>query len=172
MLGIDEIGRPSTVPAGNPAMTRVIACLRSFCVDCAYILVPSMQSDTRKVSLLAIENILLTILLIPPVRARATTFVDVFVEFMNQFHCFQCSNLNWSPLSFDHADQRSALRWIKSSLCHRRRSLWLLVKPWYSFLSQSQVVVHGMSFSILDHSFSPIHEGLILYDSGTVSLLA
>ena len=97
MPGIDEGGRPSTVPTGNPAMTRVIACLRRICVDCADILVPDTQSDTRSVSLLALENIVLPILLIPPVRARATAFVDVFIEFMDQVHGFRTFGPDFEP---------------------------------------------------------------------------
>ena len=79
MTGIDEVGRPSTAPAGNPAMTRVVACLRRIGVDYADILIPDTRSDTLSVSLLALENIVLSILLISPGRARATAFVDVFV---------------------------------------------------------------------------------------------
>ena len=83
MPGTGEGGRPSTVPAVNPAMARVIACLRRIYVDCADILVPDIRSDTRSVSLLAIENIVLSILPISSGLARATAFVDVFVEFMD-----------------------------------------------------------------------------------------
>ena len=83
MPSIDEGGRPSTVLAGNPVMTRVIACLRRIGVECADILVPDTRPDTSSVSLLALENIVQSILLISPWRARATAFVDVFVEFMD-----------------------------------------------------------------------------------------
>ena len=89
MPGIDETGRPSTVRAGNSAMTLIIGCLRRLCVECADTLVPYMQSNTRSVSLIALESIALSILLIPPGRVRSTDFVDLFVEFMNQVHGFR-----------------------------------------------------------------------------------
>ena len=98
MPGVDEGGRPSTVPIRNPAMTRVIACLRRIGVDCADILVPDTRSDTRSVSLLALENVVLSILLISPRRARATAFVDVFVEFMDQVHGFRTFGPDFEPL--------------------------------------------------------------------------
>ena len=37
--------------------------------------------------------------------------------------------------------------------------------------SQSQIVIFGISSSILDCSFSPLHEGLTLYHSTSVRLL-
>ena len=89
MQGIDECGRPSTVPTENTAMTRVIACLRRICVDSTDTLVPDTQSDTHLVSLLALENIVLPIVFIPPVRARATAFVDLLIEFMDQVRGFR-----------------------------------------------------------------------------------
>ena len=89
MPGIDEGGRLSAVPSENTAMTRVIACLRRICVDCADILVPDSQLDTSPLSLLALEKILLSILLIATGRARATAFVDVFIQFMDQVHGFR-----------------------------------------------------------------------------------
>ena len=79
-------------------MTRVIACLRRIGVDCADILVPDTRSNTRSVSLLALENIVLSILLISPGRARATAFADVFVEFMDQVHGFRTFGHDFEPL--------------------------------------------------------------------------
>ena len=61
-----KCGRPSTVPGGNLAMNRVIACLLRICVDCADILIPDTQSGTCSVSLLALENTVLFIMLISP----------------------------------------------------------------------------------------------------------
>ena len=95
---IDEGGKPSAVPIVNPAMTRVIACLRRIGVDYADILVPDTRSDTRSVSLFALVNIVLSILLISPGRARATAFVDVFVEFMDQVHGFRTFIPDFEPL--------------------------------------------------------------------------
>ena len=66
-------------------------------MDCADILVLNMQSDTHSVSLLAIENILLFILLIPPERAHATAFVNIFIEFINRFHGFRTFGPNLEP---------------------------------------------------------------------------
>ena len=98
MPGIDESGRPPTLAAGNPAMTRVIACLRRIGEDCPDFLVPDARSDTRSVSLHALENIVLSILLISPRRARATAFIDVFVEFMDQVHDFRTFGPDIEPL--------------------------------------------------------------------------
>ena len=70
-------------------MTRVIACPRCICVGCADILVSDTQSNTRSVSLLALENIVLYILHIDPRRAHATAFVDLFIEFIDQVHGFR-----------------------------------------------------------------------------------
>ena len=97
MPGIDEGGRPSTVTSENTVMTRSIACLRRICEDYADILVPDTQSDTRSVSLLAIENIVLSILLTPRRRARSTAFVDAFIEFMDQVHVFQTFVPDFEP---------------------------------------------------------------------------
>ena len=49
-------------------------------------------------SLLALENIVLSILLISPGRARATAFVDVFIEFMDQLHGFRTFGPDFEPL--------------------------------------------------------------------------
>ena len=89
MSGINEDGRSSTILPENATMIHVIACLRRICVCCDDILVPDTRSDTRSVSLLVLENIVLPILLIPLRRARATAFVDVFVKFMDQVHGFR-----------------------------------------------------------------------------------
>ena len=97
MPGIDEGGRPSRVTAGNPEMSRVFACLRRICVDFADILVPDMQSGSRPVSLLALENIVLSILLIYQRWAHATAFVDMFVDYMNQAHDFRRFGPNLEP---------------------------------------------------------------------------
>ena len=114
MPGIDEGGRPSTVTARNPAMTRVIACLRRIGVDCADILVPDTRSDTRSVSLLSLENIVLPILLISPGRACATAFVNVFIKFMGQFHGFRTSRPDSEPLIVRtcRAEIRIVVNWI------------------------------------------------------------
>ena len=109
MSGIGKGGRPYTVPIRNPGMTCVIACLRRIGVDCADVLVPDARSDTRSVSLLAPENTVLSILLISPGRARATSFVDVFIEFMNQLDGLRTFRPDFEPLLFEHATQRSAL---------------------------------------------------------------
>ena len=98
MPGIDKGGRPSTLTAGNPVMTLVIACLRRIGVDFADILVPDTRSDTRSVSLLAPENIALSILKISSGRARATAFVDVFIEFIDQVHGFRTFGPDFEPL--------------------------------------------------------------------------
>ena len=83
MPGINEGGRPSTLPAEDTAMTRVIPCLRRICVDYANILLPNTQLDALSLSFLDLKNIGLSILLIPPRRYCATAFVDVFIEFMD-----------------------------------------------------------------------------------------
>ena len=97
MPGIDDGGR-TTIPAVNTAMTRVIACLRRICVDCADILVPDTQSKTCSVSLLALENIASSIHLITPRRARSIAFVDVFIEFMDQVHGSRTFGPDLEPL--------------------------------------------------------------------------
>ena len=79
-------------------MTRVVECLRRIGVDCADTLVPDTRSDTGSVSLLALGNIVRSILLIPPGRARATAFVDVFIEFMDQLHGFRTFGPDFEPL--------------------------------------------------------------------------
>ena len=78
-------------------MTRVIACLRRICVDCADILVPDTKLGTPSVSLLALEDVVLSISIFPSGRARASAFVDVLFEYMDQVHVSERSDLTPNP---------------------------------------------------------------------------
>ena len=153
----DEGGRPSTIPTGNPAITRVIACLRRIGVDSADIVVPDIRSDTRSVPLLALENIVLHFLLISPSLMYSSNLWTKFVV-------SERSDLTSNPLSFEHRVERSTLLWIRSSLCHRERSLWLLVRLWNLFFSLSPIVISGASSLIADYGSYLLRRGLIQYD--------
>ena len=75
-------------------------------------------------------------------RARATAFVDTFVEFMNQFHRFQTFGPNLGPYFI--RKRCAEIRIVMNQIFAMPQGTVpvMLVKPWCLFFSESQIVIY------------------------------